>query len=105
MTEKIDWYLYLIRCRDGSLYAGISTDVERRFAQHQKPGQGGSKYLQGRGPLVLVFQAMVGDYSLALKVEYKVKKLSKDRKLHLINNPQYLDETVIKARQNLKLKV
>ena len=96
--EGSDWYLYLIRCRDGSLYTGISTDVARRFAQHQKPGQGGSKYLQGRGPLSLVFQARVGDYSLALKVEYRVKKLSKAQKMLLISNPLYLDEAIIRAK-------
>ena len=44
-----EWYLYVIRCRDGSLYTGISTDVERRFADHQ--ADNGAKYLRGRGPI------------------------------------------------------
>ena len=72
-----DWYLYLIRCRDGTLYTGISTDVDRRFAQHQGAGNAGSRYLKGRGPLNLVFQKNLGSKSLALKVERKVKKLSR----------------------------
>ena len=74
-----DWYLYLVRCRDGSLYTGITTDVARRFAEHQGNGDVGAKYLRGRGPLVLVFQKKLGSRSLALGVESKVKKLSKKR--------------------------
>ena len=92
--KKTDWYLYLIRCRDGSLYTGITTDVNRRIAQHQQPGQGGSKYLQGRGPLDLIFQAMIGDYSLALKVEYRVKRLPKHKKENLCQNNHYLEEVI-----------
>ena len=79
-----DWYLYLIRCHDGTLYTGITTDVDRRFAQHQRQGATGSKYLKGRGPLVLVFQERLGTKSLALKVERRVKKMSKGRKERLI---------------------
>jgi putative endonuclease len=94
--NNADWYLYLIRCRDGSLYTGISTDVERRFIRHQTPGQGGSKYLQGRGPLALVFQTKIGSYSLALKVERKVKDLSKHRKERIILEPHCLDEILQK---------
>lgn len=79
-----DWYLYLVRCRDGSLYTGITTDVARRFVEHQGNGNTGAKYLRGRRPLVLVFQKKVGSRSLALAVENKVKKLSKARKEKLI---------------------
>jgi len=76
--------LYLVRCRDGSLYTGITTDVARRFVEHQGNGNTGAKYLRGRRPLVLVFQKKVGSRSLALAVENKVKKLSKARKEKLI---------------------
>jgi len=81
-----DWYLYLIRCRDGSLYTGITTDVARRFAEHQGGGGVGSKYLRGRGPLALVFQKKLGGRSLALGVENRVKKLSKAGKEALIRD-------------------
>jgi putative endonuclease len=77
-----DWYLYLIRCRDGSLYTGITTDVERRLAEHQA-GKG-SKYLRGRSPLTLVFKEKVGSKNHALAVEIKVKKLTKARKEELV---------------------
>ena len=79
-----NWYLYLIRCRDNTIYTGISTDVDRRFAQHQGSGNAGSRYLKGRGPLSLVFQEKLGSRSLALKVERRVKQMSKAKKEKLI---------------------
>jgi len=82
----LDWHLYLVRCHDGSLYTGITTDVARRFAEHQGNGDTGAKYLRGRGPLVLVLQRKLGSRSLALSVESKVKTLSKARKEEMIRD-------------------
>ncbi len=96
-----DWYLYLVRCQDGSLYTGISTDVARRFAQHRGEGGAGSKYLKGRAPLALVFQKNLGSKSLALKVERKVKKLSKVRKEELIRANTRIDEIIKQIRSQL----
>ena len=90
-----DWYLYLVRCHDGSLYTGISTDVARRFAQHQGESSAGSKYLKGRGPLALVFKKKLKSKSLALRVERKVKELSKARKEELIRTKKHI-EVIIK---------
>ncbi len=90
-----DWYLYLVRCHDGSLYTGITTDVARRFAEHQENNGAGAKYLLGRGPLLLVFQKKLGSRSLALRVESKVKKLSKARKEELIRTRRHI-EVIIK---------
>ena len=78
-----DWYLYLVRCKNGQLYTGITTDVERRFSEHCA-GKG-AKFLRGKGPLQLVFSENVGDRSDALKVELKIKKLSKREKELLIH--------------------
>ena len=77
-----DWYVYIVRCRDGSLYTGIATDVERRMADHL--ASKGAKYLRGRGPLKLVFKKQVGKKGLALKVERKVKRLPRHKKEALI---------------------
>jgi len=84
--QMTDWYLYLIRCSDGSLYTGIATDVERRLKEHRQNGNKGAKYLKGRGPLTLVFQQKIGSRSLALRTERNVKKLSKANKEKLIKN-------------------
>ena len=74
--------MYIVRCRDGSLYTGIATDVERRVADHL--ANKGAKYLRGRGPLKLVFKKQVGEKGRALKVERKVKRLPRHEKEALI---------------------
>ncbi len=76
------WYLYLVRCNDGSLYTGISTDVKRRFAAHA--ANRGARRLRGRGPLELVYSRALGDRSLASRVEHRVKQLNRSDKERLI---------------------
>ena len=93
----LDWHLYLVRCRDGNLYTGITTDVARRFIEHKGKGDMGAKYLRGREPLELVFQKKLGSRSLALNVENKVKKLSKARKEELIRDNARIDEIIKQA--------
>ncbi len=90
-----DWYLYLLRCSDGSLYTGITTNVARRFTEHRENSGAGAKYLRGRRPLMLVFQKKLGSRSLALAVESKVKRLSKKRKEDLIRTNEHI-EVIIK---------
>ena len=76
------WHLYLVRCGDGSLYTGISTDVARRFEAHTQ--NRGARRLRGRGPLQLVYSKAVGDRRQALRLEYRVKRLSKAEKEQLV---------------------
>jgi putative endonuclease len=76
VAEIAGYSVYLIRCRDGSLYTGIATDVERRLAEH-RDGRKGARYLRGRGPLSLVFQRHIGSRSLASRIEARIKRLSK----------------------------
>ncbi|MDQ6958810.1 MAG: GIY-YIG nuclease family protein [Mariprofundaceae bacterium] len=81
--SETTWFLYLIRCKDGALYTGITTDVDRRFAEHQS-GKG-AKYLRGKASLTLAFQQKIGSRSAALKAEASIKKLSKADKETIIN--------------------
>lgn len=74
--------VYLVRCRDGSLYTGIATDVSRRMSEHED-GAKGAKYLRGKGPLELVYRQEIGDRSLASKIESRVKRLSSAEKADL----------------------
>lgn len=83
--------LYILRCADGSLYTGITTDVDKRVAEHVA-GSRGAKYLRGRGPLELVLSEPVGDRATALRLEYRVKQLPRARKLELIEGGMRLDE-------------
>ncbi|AUU99702.1 GIY-YIG nuclease family protein [Phytobacter ursingii] len=76
------WSLYLIRTADNRLYTGITTDVARRFMQHQS-GKG-AKALRGKGELILAFSAPVGERSLALRMEYRIKQLTKRQKERLV---------------------
>lgn len=71
--------VYLVRCRDGSLYTGIATDVSRRIAEHKDSARG-AKYLRGKGPLTLIYQQEIGDRSLASKIESRIKRLSSTEK-------------------------
>jgi putative endonuclease len=77
-----EWSLYLVRCRNGSLYTGITTDVERRFEEHCAGT--GAKYLRGKAPLTLEFQCRIGDRGDALRLEYLVKRLGKEQKEALL---------------------
>lgn len=76
------WHLYILRCGDGSLYTGITTDVEKRFEAHQS-GKG-AKYTRGRGPLEIVYRESCGSRSDASKREWQVKQLTREEKLELI---------------------
>ena len=76
--EKYDWHLYIIRCSNGDLYTGISTNVHRRLEQHMN--NKGAQRLKGHGPLKLVYEQFIGSYSKALRIEYKIKKLKKENK-------------------------
>jgi len=78
------WHLYLVRAADGTLYTGITTDVERRVAEHESPQKRGAKYLRGRGPIELAYRACVGDRGTALKIERRIKRLSKSRKEQIV---------------------
>jgi putative endonuclease len=73
MTNE-PYSIYLVCCRDGTLYTGIATDVARRLAEHEGSGKG-AKYLRGRGPLTLVFERRIGDRGLAQRIESRVKRL------------------------------
>ena len=73
------WHLYLIECTDGSLYAGITTDVERRFQEHIS-GKG-ARYTRSHKPIRLVASRPVGSRSDALRAELAIKRLPKGKKL------------------------
>ena len=75
------WKLYILRCGDGSLYTGISTDVERRLEEHRS-GKG-AKYTRGRGPLELAYVEECTDKSAALRRELEIKALPREEKLKL----------------------
>ena len=78
------WYVYLLRCGDGTLYCGITDDVLRRLEMHRS-GKG-AKYTRGRGPLELVYTELCESYSAALKREHAIKQLPRKDKLAMIES-------------------
>ncbi|GGB71536.1 GIY-YIG nuclease family protein [Shewanella inventionis] len=78
------WYVYIIRCANSHLYTGVTTNVERRFAEHQLGGVKAAKFLKGKGPLTLVYQESHIDRSAALKREIAIKKMSRQQKIQLV---------------------
>ena len=78
----IGWDVYMVRCSDGSLYTGITKDVESRVSLHNA-GRG-AKYTRGRRPVELVYRETVGDRGAALRREYAIKRLRPIAKKKLI---------------------
>ena len=78
------WHLYVIRTVEGSLYAGITTDVGRRYREHAAGGPKAARFLRARPPKELAFTRRIGSRSLALKVEYRFKQLSKKEKESIV---------------------
>ncbi len=83
MDQDDGWTVYIIRCDDGSLYTGVSTDVERRFREHREHPRG-AKFFNGRTPLEVVYAEDGHSRSTACRREAAVKKLSRAEKLRLI---------------------
>ena len=80
MNDK-KWFVYMLRCGDGTLYCGSTDDVQRRLETH-RAGKG-AKYTRGRGPLELVYAEECESCSAALKREHAIKNLSRMQKLKL----------------------
>lgn len=75
-------FVYLLRCRGGSLYAGAAMDLERRLAEHRS-GRA-SRYTRSRLPVELVWSIEVGSWSEALREEARIKRLRRARKQRLV---------------------
>ena len=79
-------FVYMLRCKDGSLYTGWTSDLEHRLAMHNS-GRG-AKYTRGRGPLELVYSEELPDKEAALRRECAIKKLRREQKLALLQTWQ-----------------
>ena len=80
----MSYFVYILECSDKTLYTGIATDVERRLDEHNNSDKG-AKYTKIRRPLKLVYSEESQDRSSASKRENEIKKLSREKKLELIN--------------------
>jgi len=80
----VEYWVYILRCGDGSLYTGFTDDVDRRLEVHRQ-GKG-AKYTRGRGPLEVVYREACADRSAALRREAAIKRLSRPEKMQLIES-------------------
>ena len=82
MSDGRRWWVYLLRCRDGTLYTGSTTDLARRLAQHNAGAA--SKYTRSRRPVAMVYRESAGSHGDALRREIAIKKLSRAAKDALV---------------------
>ena len=75
-------FVYILRCRDGSLYTGAARDVARRLLEHQAGTA--SKYTRSRRPVTLAWSVRVRDWPRALRLEWRIKRLDRKEKLALV---------------------
>lgn len=81
------WWVYMLRCADGTLYTGITTDVERRVAEHNGEGAPGARYTRSRRPVELVHVEAAASRAAACRREAAIKQLDRARKLALCALP------------------
>lgn len=82
------WCVYILQCGDGTLYTGMTDDFEKRLETHRS-GKG-AKYTRGRTPLLPVYRQTCASMSEALKLEYAIKQLSREKKLALIAENEFI---------------
>ena len=85
-TPQNNWLIYILECRDGSFYCGITNNLEKRLKQHKGEIKGGAKYTRSHWPCKLVYEEKSASRSEALKRETIIKKMSKVEKQTLINS-------------------
>tara|TARA_R110000803_G_scaffold20849_5_gene53176 strand:- start:370 stop:636 length:267 start_codon:yes stop_codon:yes gene_type:complete len=84
MNNEKTYYVYIVKCADGTLYTGFTTNIERRINEHNYSIKKAAKYTRSRRPVSLVHNEEYKTMSEALKREHAIKKLSRKRKIELI---------------------
>jgi len=98
------WYVYVLVCSDKTLYCGITTNLKKRLKQHNGEIKGGSKYTRSRRPCRFVHIKKAMNRSIASKLEYQFKQLSRKNKIdYLIHHPLTQDLLQIAHQQQLPL--
>lgn len=84
-NSRPPWYVYIVQCKDFTLYTGITTNLSRRLQEHNSPKQG-ARYTRPRQPVELVYREAVQSRSAAASREYQIKQLTPEKKKQLIAN-------------------
>lgn len=86
------YYIYILRCEDKSLYTGITTDIERRFQEHEQKTKKGAKYTHIHSPVQIEAIWTCENRSQASKLEHRIKRLSKIQKEKMIKDTDYFQQ-------------
>jgi putative endonuclease len=86
-------YVYMLACRDGTLYTGWTNDIEKRLRAHNAGNGAGAKYTRGRRPVTLVYTEVLPERGAALTREAQIKRLPRAKKLALIRAAENQDDT------------
>ncbi|NOX09399.1 MAG: GIY-YIG nuclease family protein [Gammaproteobacteria bacterium] len=95
---SVEWYVYILQCADHSFYTGITTDVNRRFEEHNNNNRLAAKYTRSRRPVTLLYQETVDSKSAALKRELAIKALNRQQKKALIQKNDGLQDKLERLR-------
>lgn len=85
------YYIYFLRCHDNSLYIGITTDLKRRFQEHQQRGKRGAKYTKSHYAMSIETAYSCQTKSQACRLEYQLKTLNKKQKEDIVKSDQFLE--------------
>ncbi|MFC1664255.1 GIY-YIG nuclease family protein [Pseudomonadota bacterium] len=85
MSENSNWYVYIVRCSDNTLYTGITKNVIKRIDEHNQGRKLAARYTRGRRPVELVYQEKLSSRSQASTREYQIKQMGKKEKENLVS--------------------
>lgn len=88
MTQASPWFVYILRCADGSLYTGVARDLQRRLDEHNGDDRLGARYTRGRRPVTLVYVEPAPDRAAACRREHAIKRLPRAAKTALTSRWQ-----------------
>lgn len=92
------WYVYILRCADGSFYTGVTTNLERREREHNECNRLGARYTRARRPVQMVWHELRDSRADALKREYAIKRMRRAAKLRLIGvSGDQVDGCILRA--------
>ncbi len=89
------WFVYILRCADGTLYTGITTDPERRLREHNQDDRLGARYTRARRPLELAYREQAASRAAASRREAAIKRMSRRAKQRLIATGRARDEALV----------
>lgn len=80
-----EWFVYILRCGNGALYTGVTTDVARRVGEHEHKGRLAARFTRAFAPVERVYSCCAGPKSLAYRIEYRIKRLPRRKKALIVS--------------------